>query len=412
MSSLTLRNVKGSPLTFTEVDNNFSNLNTDKYESGNSPSFANETLAGNLTFSGTARKIIADMDNATLNNRLAFQTSTVNGTTSIEAIPNGTGNSGQFAVWGGADRTNQSVGTFSCQSAGTVSLGSLASGSGTLLPLVFLVGSEAGRILTTRGWTIPAPSSGTAFSITGVSTANVLSLTQGASNANVIVATDGTATAFLNLNGASGGLFGVSTNHPIAFYTNNLARITIAASGGVTFAQSIAVSTGGALIAGGLTVSSGGAGITGTVTGTAFSGDGSAVTGIAAGNIASGTLAAARLSGATAYDITASTVNGVAVGYRAIPRSTTSGTAAVGDVGKCIAITAGLTIPNATFAAGDALSIYNDSAGSLTITQGASLTLRQAGTANTGNRTLALRGMATIWFNSSSEGIITGTGLT
>lgn len=32
MSTLTLRNTKGSPLTNTEVDNNFSNLNTDKAE--------------------------------------------------------------------------------------------------------------------------------------------------------------------------------------------------------------------------------------------------------------------------------------------------------------------------------------------------------------------------------------------
>jgi hypothetical protein len=32
MSTLTLRNTKGSPLTNTEVDTNFSNLNTDKAE--------------------------------------------------------------------------------------------------------------------------------------------------------------------------------------------------------------------------------------------------------------------------------------------------------------------------------------------------------------------------------------------
>ncbi|CAB5220372.1 hypothetical protein UFOVP236_40 [uncultured Caudovirales phage] len=32
MSTITLRNTKGSPLTNTEVDNNFSNLNTDKSE--------------------------------------------------------------------------------------------------------------------------------------------------------------------------------------------------------------------------------------------------------------------------------------------------------------------------------------------------------------------------------------------
>lgn len=49
MSTLTLRSVKGTPLTNTEVDNNFSNLNTDKYESGDSPSFADLTLTGSFT---------------------------------------------------------------------------------------------------------------------------------------------------------------------------------------------------------------------------------------------------------------------------------------------------------------------------------------------------------------------------
>ena len=49
MSTITLRSVKGTPLTNTEVDDNFSNLNTDKYQSGNSPSFADLTLTGSLT---------------------------------------------------------------------------------------------------------------------------------------------------------------------------------------------------------------------------------------------------------------------------------------------------------------------------------------------------------------------------
>jgi hypothetical protein len=34
MSTIVLRSVKGSPLTNTEVDDNFNNLNTDKYQSG------------------------------------------------------------------------------------------------------------------------------------------------------------------------------------------------------------------------------------------------------------------------------------------------------------------------------------------------------------------------------------------
>lgn len=35
MTTITLRSVKGSPLTNTEVDNNFSNLNTNKLETSN-----------------------------------------------------------------------------------------------------------------------------------------------------------------------------------------------------------------------------------------------------------------------------------------------------------------------------------------------------------------------------------------
>ena len=117
------------------------------------------------------------------------------------------------------------------------------------------------------------------------------------------------------------------------------------------------------------------------------------------------------LSGSVTSVATTATIDSVLIGFRSIPRSTTSGTAVVGDVGRCIAVTAGITIPNATFAAGDAVSIYNNSASAVTITQGASLTLRQAGTTNTGNRTLDARGMATIWFNSSSEAIISGAGV-
>ena len=50
MSTITLRASKGSPLTNTEVDTNFSNLNNDKYESGNNVSVGTITASGNVTF--------------------------------------------------------------------------------------------------------------------------------------------------------------------------------------------------------------------------------------------------------------------------------------------------------------------------------------------------------------------------
>jgi hypothetical protein len=90
--------------------------------------------------------------------------------------------------------------------------------------------------------------------------------------------------------------------------------------------------------------------------------------------------------------------NNIRLGYLSVPRSTTATTLAIGDVGKCVAITAAIAIPVSVFAAGDCISIYNDSAGALNITI-AGGTLRLAGTATTGTRSLAARGIATLWFN-------------
>lgn len=100
------------------------------------------------------------------------------------------------------------------------------------------------------------------------------------------------------------------------------------------------------------------------------------------------------------------TVEGIEIGYRVLPRVTTFDASARG---KRVAIAAGVTIPANTYVAGDAFSFYNDSASAVTITQGASLTLRQDGTANTGNRTLAARGTCFVWFNSATEAIISGS---
>lgn len=99
-------------------------------------------------------------------------------------------------------------------------------------------------------------------------------------------------------------------------------------------------------------------------------------------------------------------------GWKKVPKSaTTNGTLTASEVAKCVPATAGITINNSVFATGDALSIYNDSASPITITQGAGLTMRLGGTTTTGNRTLAARGLATLWFNSASEVIVTGAGV-
>lgn len=82
------------------------------------------------------------------------------------------------------------------------------------------------------------------------------------------------------------------------------------------------------------------------------------------------------------------------------------------DNGKLINITTGgVTVNINIFSAGNNVTIYNNSAASQTITQGASVTMYLAGTATTGNRTLAQRGIATIVCVAANTFVISGSGL-
>jgi hypothetical protein len=92
---------------------------------------------------------------------------------------------------------------------------------------------------------------------------------------------------------------------------------------------------------------------------------------------------------------------------------TSSYTLVIGDVGKYINITTGgVTVPSGVFGSGDVVTIYNNSSSSQTITQGVSVTMYLVGTATTGNRTLAQRGLATVLCVASNTFVITGGGVT
>ena len=84
------------------------------------------------------------------------------------------------------------------------------------------------------------------------------------------------------------------------------------------------------------------------------------------------------------------------------------------DNGNLISITTGnVTVPASVFASpfGQAITVYNNSAVTRYITQGANVTLRLAGTAATGNRTLTQRGLATIVCVSANTFVVSGVGL-
>jgi hypothetical protein len=77
MSTIVLRSVKGSPLTNNEVDQNFSNLNTDKLEADTTATLTNKTInLANNTLTGTASININGTVGATTANTGAFTTLT------------------------------------------------------------------------------------------------------------------------------------------------------------------------------------------------------------------------------------------------------------------------------------------------------------------------------------------------
>jgi hypothetical protein len=111
----------------------------------------------------------------------------------------------------------------------------------------------------------------------------------------------------------------------------------------------------------------------------------------------------------------AGTVSDSLGNLRSIPENArgTTYTLVATDAGKCVTQThsSGFTIDNSVFSAGDAVTMINNSGSDQTITQGSGVTLYNSADASTGNRTLASRGMATVWFQSASVGYISGAGL-
>ncbi len=102
------------------------------------------------------------------------------------------------------------------------------------------------------------------------------------------------------------------------------------------------------------------------------------------------------------------------VGFRNVPQSgsakTTSYSLATGDVGKFIEVGASgsITIPDATFAAGDVVSIFNNTSGAITITCTITTAYIAGTDADKATVSLATRGVATILFLSGTVCVISG----
>jgi len=105
--------------------------------------------------------------------------------------------------------------------------------------------------------------------------------------------------------------------------------------------------------------------------------------------------------------------NGFKVGYRNLPpvgTQTGSYSLGTGDVGKYVQVGSGgsITIPDATFAEGDVVSIFNNTTGNITITCTITTAYIAGTDADKASVTLATRGVATILFISSTVCVISG----
>jgi hypothetical protein len=89
---------------------------------------------------------------------------------------------------------------------------------------------------------------------------------------------------------------------------------------------------------------------------------------------------------------------------------TTSYSLQTSDVGDFVEVGSGgsITIPNATFSAGDAVIVFNNTTGNITITCSITTAYISGTDTNVGSVTLATRGIASILFISSTLCVISG----
>lgn len=101
------------------------------------------------------------------------------------------------------------------------------------------------------------------------------------------------------------------------------------------------------------------------------------------------------------------------VGYRNVPAvgtKTGSYTLTTSDIGEYVQVGSGgsITIPDATFAEGDVISIFNNTSGNITITCSITTAYIAGTDSDKATMTLATRGVATVLFISSTVCVVTG----
>ena len=247
MSTIVTRAGKGSPLTHTEVDSNFTNLNTDKYQSGNNASFG--TLSASDAFSANGGATLGDAsgDALTINssavsipNGLNFDSNTlvIDATNNLVGIGTNSPSSyngsklvslGDVAAVASGESWYRTYSTSAATDKKIWRFGNTGDGAFAFQTVndAYNAASERMRITDAGnvGIGTSSPNSyGSSFRVVQVS----------ASTGGLLQATGGTVTGeIMGDNANSIVQIGSRSNHPVMFKTNDTERMRIDSSGNV-----------------------------------------------------------------------------------------------------------------------------------------------------------------------------------
>ena len=296
----------------------------------------------------------------------------------------------------------------------TLTANNVILGNGTSAP-TFVAPSTSGNVLTSDGttWASSAPAAG-GIAYTSVKTANYTA----ANNDGVLTNTTGGAFTVTLPTSPSVGNIIVVVDSLSQWGTNNLtidptALIKIA---GNTAGDTLTCDITGATVTLVYTGASYGWNVSAQVGGNG----GTAVTLTGTQTLTNKTLTAPTLTAPvlgtpSSGTLSSCTVDGTnKVGYLNIPNSgakTSSYTLVVGDVGKFIELGTGGTVvvPASVFAAGDAISIFNNTSASISCTCSAVTDVYKGGTdTDISSFSVTTRGVATILFITATRAVVTG----
>ena len=299
-----------------------------------------------------------------------------------------------------SDGTNASWDAVSLSTAditGTLGVANGGTGQTSFTNGQLLIGNTTGNTLTPAtltagsGVTITNGSGAITVAFTGPGAGSVTSVdvsggTTGLTTSGGPITSSGTVTLAGTLAAANGGT-GVQNN----------AAMTVTGSGNFAYTRTLTAATN----------------VTFPTTGTLSTLAGSET--LTNKTLTSPTLTTPALGTPASGNLTSCTADGTnKVGYQNIPLSgikTASYTLVAGDVGKFVELgTSGtIVVPASVFAAGDAISIFNNTSASISCTCSAVTTVYKGGTdADISTFSVTTRGVATILFITATVAVVTG----